>query len=91
MFCIQLLDHLKAHEETVNHLAVVQNSPTALGYGFGDKTPVHLADPVVSSLSPDLGVNSAIQQDRAAPNRGATRTIKRMNSFEALQHEFGDG
>ena len=46
---------------------------------------------VVSSLSPELGVNSAIQQDRAAPNRGATRTIKRMNSFEALQHEFGDG
>jgi len=46
---------------------------------------------VVSSLSPELGVNSANQQDRAAPNSGATRTIKRMNSFEALQHEFGEG
>ena len=41
--------------------------------------------------SPELGVNSSNQQDRAAPKIGATRTIKRMNSFEALQHEFGEG
>ena len=32
-----LSNHLKAHEETVNHLAVVQKSPATLGNGFVDK------------------------------------------------------
>ena len=40
--------------------------------------------------SPELGVNSSNQQDRAAPNTGATRTIRRMNSREAFQHAFGE-
>ena len=39
--------------------------------------------------APELDSSSSNQQDRAAPNIGATRTIRRMNSFEALQHAFG--
>ena len=40
--------------------------------------------------APDLGSSSSNQQDRAAPNTGATRTIRRMSSSEAFHHAFGE-
>ena len=45
----------------------------------------------VGTTAPELGSSSSNQQDRATPNTGATRTtLRRMNSREAFNLEFGE-
>ena len=45
----------------------------------------------VGPTAPELGSNSSNQQDRVTPVTGSTRTtLRRMNSFEACNYEFGE-